>query len=681
MIIKKIILDNIRSYEHEEVELEAGSTLLSGDIGSGKTSVLLAIEFGLFGLQPGQKGSALLRNGKETGGVTLEFEVDGKKIIVERKLKKGKSISQDYSAITIDENKVELSTTELKQKILEILNYPQEFSKKQNLLYKFTVYTPQEEMKEIITEDAEVRLNTLRHVFGIDKYKTILENSAVLRLKLREERRVMEGVTSTIDEDKKTILKKIGELEGMKKLTVNLEKDFTEKKMIRISKEKEKEEVSKKIEEKNELKQELGKSKILLLSKKENFSKNKKIVETIKKEIDEFKLLNFDGKKILESEELIKKLKIEKEGISEKNLKINSEIESLKIKEAEHKKIHETMSELKVCPTCYQDVDSVHRANVMNKSYNEISQSKRKMEELENERKNISASLKEIELKISEGEKKLVDLKILKMKYEGISEKEKKLKESEKENEFLGKDIVIIEKHVESLNQSLFDLSKFDALFNEKEKNVKESLKQEKLSEIKLAETKKEIEVYSRSINELQEKLKKVEEIKKKLDYISELENWINKKFVSIISFLEKNVMNSLRKEFSRLFSEWFQTLVSDNFNVRLTDEFTPIIEQRDYEIDYEYLSGGERTAIALAYRLALNQIINSLMSKIKTRELVILDEPTDGFSEQQLDKMRNVLEQLNIKQLIIVSHEQKIEGFVEKIIRFKKNHGISGKE
>ena len=48
----------------------------------------------------------------------------------------------------------------------------------------------------------------------------------------------------------------------MKKLTVNLEKDFTEKKMIRISKEKEKEEVSKKIEEKNELKQELGKSKI-----------------------------------------------------------------------------------------------------------------------------------------------------------------------------------------------------------------------------------------------------------------------------------------------------------------------------------------------------------------------------------------------------------------------------------
>jgi exonuclease SbcC len=57
---------------------------------------------------------------------------------------------------------------------------------------------------------------------------------------------------------------------------------------------------------------------------------------------------------------------------------------------------------------------------------------------------------------------------------------------------------------------------------------------------------------------------------------------------------------------------------------------------------------------------------------------LVILDEPTDGFSEQQLDKMRDVLQQLNIKQLIIVSHEQKIEGFVENVIKFRKENGIT---
>jgi len=76
MIIKKIILENIRSYEYQEIEFKEGSTLLSGDIGSGKTSVLLAIEFALFGLQPGQRGAALLRNGKSEGGVKIFFEVD-----------------------------------------------------------------------------------------------------------------------------------------------------------------------------------------------------------------------------------------------------------------------------------------------------------------------------------------------------------------------------------------------------------------------------------------------------------------------------------------------------------------------------------------------------------------------------------------------------------------------------
>ena len=72
---------------------------------------------------------------------------------------------------------------------LELLNYPKEFSKKQNILYKFTVYTPQEEMKQIILEDPDARVNTLRHVFGIDKYKRILENISLLLSKIREEKR------------------------------------------------------------------------------------------------------------------------------------------------------------------------------------------------------------------------------------------------------------------------------------------------------------------------------------------------------------------------------------------------------------------------------------------------------------------------------------------------------------
>jgi len=190
MKLKKITLENIRSYENYTIEFPEGSILLSGDIGSGKTSILLGIEFALFGLQPGQRGSSLLRNGKNQGGVVMEFEVDGKEVIIERMLKKSKTITQDYCAITVDGDKKEISVTEIKDKVLEILNYPKEFAKKQNLLYKFTVYTPQEEMKQIIIQDPETRTNTLRHVFGIDRYKRILENISFLSAKLREEKRI-----------------------------------------------------------------------------------------------------------------------------------------------------------------------------------------------------------------------------------------------------------------------------------------------------------------------------------------------------------------------------------------------------------------------------------------------------------------------------------------------------------
>ena len=203
MRIKKIILENIRSYDFQEINFPEGSTLLAGDIGSGKTSILLGIEFALFGLQPGQKGNALLRNGSDTGRVLIEFDVDGDNILVERILKRGKSISQDYCAISINGgDKKEISVTELKSKILDLLNYPKEFSKKQNLLYKFTVYTPQEEMKEIILEDPETRINTLRHIFGIDKYKRILENTSLLLSRIREERRTKEGATETLNQEK-----------------------------------------------------------------------------------------------------------------------------------------------------------------------------------------------------------------------------------------------------------------------------------------------------------------------------------------------------------------------------------------------------------------------------------------------------------------------------------------------
>jgi len=42
---------------------------------------------------------------------------------------------------------------------------------------------------------------------------------------------------------------------------------------------------------------------------------------------------------------------------------------------------------------------------------------------------------------------------------------------------------------------------------------------------------------------------------------------------------------------------------------------------------------------------------------------------------------LREILEELDVGQLIIVSHEQKIEGFVQNVIKLKKENGASGTE
>ena len=676
MKIKKIILENIRSYEHQEIIFPEGSVLLSGDIGSGKTSVLLGIEFALFGLQPGQKGSSILRNGQVQGGVTLEFEIDDKNIVLERTLKKSKTISQDYCSISIDGEKKEISVTELKNKVLELLNYPKEFAKKQNILYKFTVYTPQEEMKQIILEDSETRINTLRHVFGIDKYKKILENASVLISKVREEKRIKEAITSNLEQDKLNIASKEEELAGKSLNILSIEKDFISKLEKRKIIQEEKEEISRKIEEKYKLHQEIEKTKLFVSTKKDTIYTNTILMTQLKSQIQELKDLDFDEKEIIELEKEKNEIKIKKQDLNEKNINTTSLIHSLNSKNSENEKVKEKLKHIEVCPTCLQEVDPVYKSNVINQMDSNTSLNINSIKDLTSKKDALQDQIMKLDYDFSIKEKRIQELKILRIRLHEIDDKQRHLTTLEKTNLLLSKDLEMLENQVNLLKKTVFDLNKYDNLNEEKQKQLTEALKQEKMAEIKVAELKREIEVFSRQINEMKERIKKTEEIKQQAHYLSDLEEWLSKKFIPIVLVVEKNVFTKLKIEFSKLFSEWFSMLVSDFFNVRLSEDFTPIIEQQDYEIDYAYLSGGERTAIALAYRLALNQVINSFLSKIKTRDLVILDEPTDGFSEQQLDKMRGVLEELNVSQLIIVSHEQKIESFVESVIRFKKENG-----
>jgi len=57
---------------------------------------------------------------------------------------------------------------------------------------------------------------------------------------------------------------------------------------------------------------------------------------------------------------------------------------------------------------------------------------------------------------------------------------------------------------------------------------------------------------------------------------------------------------------------------------------------------------------------------------------LLILDEPTDGFSKTQLSKVRDVLQELKSQQIILVSHEKELETYVDNIFKITKDAGMS---
>jgi DNA repair protein SbcC/Rad50 len=678
MKLKKLILRNIRSYNHQEVSFPEGSVLLSGEIGSGKTTLLLAIEYALFGLQPGQKGSALLRNGSDLGEVSLEFEVQGKMVRIDRKLKRTtKSISNEYAAITIDGEMIETSVTELKTKVLELLGYPNEFVKKNNLLYRYTVYTPQEEMKQIILEDAETRLNVLRHVFGIDKYKRIRENLEVVLFHMREQTRTMQVEIKDLERDQADVQAKEQLVSALEDKAREKNSELLDKIQMRKEKENEIKEIEGKIREKENLEREVEKTKIVVSSKKDMLASILREKQDLDKSL---KQMNFTFSEA-EYSGVIADLSARRTMIEQLHttfIETSSMLASLEQQILESKSKMDRVFKIDFCPTCLQDVSDFHKHNITHESDREIAEIRKKIEILKVDKHNSLVALEKAREERAKFEDRKMQLEIARSKLELLERSRVKVEELSKTQNSLEKDITLLMKHSDGLKAEILRFSIFDARFRAKQDELKEAFKSEKNTEIVFAEIKKEIELTKRFIAEIRLKIVHKEKLKEKLVALQEMNDWMSTHFVDLIDFTERNILLKLRREFSNLFNSWFHVLAGDLFEVRLDENFTPLIMQGETEMDYTFLSGGERTSLALAYRLALNQIINSLMSKICTKSLVILDEPTDGFSETQVEKMRDVFDQLDVEQLIIVSHDQKIEGFVDHILRLRKDEGFS---
>lgn len=678
MRIKRLSLKNIRSYKNAEITFPNGSILLSGDVGAGKTTILLSIEFALFGLQPGQRGSSLLSHNAPEGRVELEMDINNDTIVIERTIKRSaKTINQDYAAITVNGSKQELAVTELKLKILELLGYPEEFVKKTNVLYRYTVYSPQEEMKQIILDDPDSRLDTLRHIFAIDKYKNIQENLALVTIKLREKSKLVQAELKDIDLHKTRIQEYRRTLEKLDSSISVLSSMVDERKQSRKGVETELLELKTKITEKQSLETEREKASLQLTNKMQRRSDIERDIATITDRLAKT-AVDFNESDYRATLQKLAESKKSIEHLRGKLLEITSSIRSFDLKKAEDVEKKNRVFNIKMCPTCLQDVSDNHKHNILNETESRVAAIEKNLANLREQKTQIDNNIAQTQKEQSNLEAEKSRLEIAHVKQAELDISRQRKQEWERQRETIDKDIDSLQMHISSLKESIFALAKYDAQLKKVELDLKKAFDEEKKKEIELAENRREKDITLRELQRTKDIVAQKEAQKEQVNRLIALESWLSSEFSTLISLIEKSILIRLREEFSKLFNKWFVLLTSVDFTVHLDENFTPVIMRNGFETDYGFLSGGERTAIALAYRLALNQIIHAVHSHIKTRDLIILDEPTDGFSEKQLDKVRDILKELAVTQLIIVSHESRIEGFVDNVMRISKEGGAS---
>ncbi len=801
MLLRQLHLQNIRSYLDQTITFPEGSTLLSGDIGSGKSTILLAIEFALFGTsRPDLPAESLLRKGAAKGSVELTFHLQGQEIIIKRNLKKEKdAIKQMPGHIIMNHVQKELMPVELKAEILSRLGYPDSLlTKNKNYIFRYTVYTPQEEMKFILQEDNEVRQDALRKIFSIDKYGIIRENLQIYLKNMRTDVAVLTAKIEPLSEYSQLLLQ---QGEEKKKIELSVQEISPVLQVLKEKHQQQQQEIEKQELEQKEylrLQQELNTTQLLekeinsdveqLLQKKErllgkieelsvpkDLSMNSKQLqaelcqeekkkERLLKEKNELegKIRDVQSLMAVTKEETARTSKetttipeYEKnkqellQEVSGKNglLKKKSEIDQLLEKTAglmvknktlleQSAEIQETMQNLENCPTCQQEVSAEHKHKILTQEQNKILKVRALLRELEQKKKEIVSQKESLERQILDVFAKenllakiTAELQQLQKKEEWALEKKEQLRRLAQENNSLMQQQqnwsyvqkieestrIITKKqrlfqgilHQELLQKNLQELiqqeqqyslrkiqlqkkkEELQALLGQKkdvtaiisaQKNIlSELIEQEKEAAVKIAQLQTQAESIGRHLLEIQERINLLNKEKEKLARMQELYYWLEEHFLSLTYTIEKQVMMNIHRHFSQLFQEWFSVLINDeNISSRLDDSFAPVIMQNGYDISFAGLSGGEKTSAALAYRLALNKVINDIIHTINTKELLILDEPTDGFSSEQLDKVREVLDKLHLQQIIIVSHESKIESFVENIIKIQKEGHVS---
>ncbi|MDG6934295.1 MAG: SMC family ATPase [Nitrososphaerota archaeon] len=671
MILESLRLNNIRSYHDGEtiVEFPLGTVLFEGDVGSGKSTLLYAVEFALFGFGD-MSGSYLLTEGKDQGFVSLRFLEQGNSFEVHRGLKRRKSgVAQEDCYIIVGGEKEALSPSDLKSRVIDILKFNEPSNPRaESLIFRFAIFTPQEQMKEIVQRRVEERLQTLRRVFGVEEYKVAADNSDLLRNSVKNQVSRLLGESAQLEEKEAELQQVEEEIRGLERKLPTLERAERES--------------GRKVEELNERQRGLqsDRARIQEISTKipelrARVGRLEKLVQT-EQESEEKETL-----RLREKESAIASFRMQKKPEELTSAEMEERVEELRRTIAQKKEdrgrleqqLRDTTKLIQegLCPTCGQPIDPSAFGGRAEHVRQDISKLDEEVKSLEKELKTAMDTLKET--RTYEEEKRSMQ-----RLEEECKEIRERLENSAKRLRDYLNELDLARK---SLADSLEEASKFEAIqtqISQVDQELSEAQTLWKQSRDNLTKTMTQRDEKTRRVDELRSEIVRMKQARERVNMMKEYEIWLSEYFRPTVELIERQVMLEMNARFNQEFQRFFSALVDDpEVSVRVNEEFTPIFERQSFEQEYDALSGGERTSIALAYRLALNVVVQQ-EATTGAGDLLILDEPTDGFSKEQLSKMRDILKALNSKQVILVSHERELEAMADHIFRVDKGEGGS---
>ena len=678
-MITSIELVDFLSHSDTKLKFEEGVTIFVGDNGAGKSSIIDAITFSLFGQHTRKSNKGLIRRGTNQGYAKIEFSIKDRQYETVRKIDSKGGLSAIFSETT-NNDRVEIAAGERKQFGESMTEQVEKTIGMDFEKLKIASIVQQGELNAIINAKPKEFKELLNAIIGIDKLDIASESMKKVTKEFREKIRTDLGYDDThieiLTKDFEKYQYEIKETEPEKN-QLELQKKEVDKELVELQKKEEFE--TPKRDKINQLE----------LQKKELVRYVKETIEGIQQEIKENERKIHDCKNCFEElklktdfEKKLEKVEEEDKEVIKKIQEITSQIVSLKEKEKLAEKLQ--LKDNK-CPVCDSIVEKL----------NPFFQEKHIKEELIKLKQDVDLKEKERIMYSQERDRFVAELQKIRdaeatLRAHSIKTKEelvaiqnnteiKKEKLSLANNENL-EEISQIDDHTKLIFRNILKLELETKGFDEGEfKNLKERIvkKRSNLSQIdqqmggvleKIEKAKKQSSIIEKSILEL-------EKVKKYMSRLDKIQSSVFSRDGSVATSLRSWALNSI----SIKASDYLSILNTKIQRIVLSEKARDVsiaCHSKTEVLELESLSGGEKVSVALALRLGMASLLGA-----SNLNLMILDEPTTHLDTERKKSLVDVLSQLSRieksqlpMQFLIITHDAEIfeNSNVEQIYKFE---------